>query len=95
MAVLVIARLDGDPEQLAGQIQEHLAPVMNKLSPPRGALWHALAKTPDGVLVVDVWETGDGLTNALSEPEVQHAIERGGLPQPRIDIYELVDYRSL
>jgi hypothetical protein len=95
MAVLVVARLEGDPEELASRILQHLSPAMDEISPALGARWHALAKAADGVVVVDVWESGDGLQRALADPSVQQAIVAGGLPQPHIDVYDLVDYRSL
>jgi hypothetical protein len=46
-------------------------------------------------MVVDVWESADGLNDALGEQRVQEAIERGELPQPQLDIYAVVDHRSL
>ncbi|MCK6210616.1 hypothetical protein KZX45_08695 [Georgenia sp. EYE_87] len=95
MAVLVVARMAGDPDQLAEKILEHLTPVMNEVGPRGGALWHSLAKTPDGVLVVDVWESPGGLAAALGDQRVQEAMARAGLPQPQVDTYELVEHRGL
>ena len=95
MAVLVMARLSGNPDELAEKVLQHLTPVMNEVAPRRGALWHALAKTPDGVVVVDVWETAEGLTGALGEQRVQDALAQGSLPDPQIEMYELVDHRTL
>ena len=95
MAVLVVIRMTGDPDQLVPLLNEHLSPIMDEIAPRQGALWHSLAKTPDGVIVVDVWESADGLQNVLSQPEMQQAIERSGLPEPQIDVYELVDHRPV
>ncbi|PFG39753.1 hypothetical protein ATJ97_2266 [Georgenia soli] len=95
MAVLVMARLSGDPDELAEKVQQHLTPVMDEVAPPRGALWHALARTPDGVMVVDVWETAEGLAGTLGEQRVQDAIAQGALPDPQIEVYDLLDHRTL
>ncbi|MFD1507077.1 antibiotic biosynthesis monooxygenase [Georgenia yuyongxinii] len=94
MAVLVVARMTGNPDELAEKVLEHLTPVMNEVARQRGAVWHALAKTPDGVMVVDVWESADAVTAAVGEQRVQEAIERSALPQPQFDIYDLVEHRN-
>jgi quinol monooxygenase YgiN len=95
MAVFVVARMAGNPDELADKVLRHLTPVMTEVAPSQGALWHALAKTPDGVMVVDVWESADGLTRVLGEQRVQDAIAQGALPDPQIDVYALVDHRTL
>lgn len=95
MAVLVVARMSGNPDELARKVQQHLTPVMNEVAPQQGALWHALARTPDGVIVVDVWENAEGLGRVLGEQRVQDAIAQGALPGPQVEVYDLVDHRSL
>jgi quinol monooxygenase YgiN len=95
MAVLVVARMKGDPDELTQKILDHLTPVMSEVGPQRGALWHSLAKTPDGVIIVDVWESADGLRGALGEQRVRDVIAEAGLPDPEIDFYDVVEHRSL
>lgn len=94
MAVLVVARFAGDADRLVGLIHQHVEPVMLEVAPAHGARWHTLSKTPEGLLVVDVWDAPDGLQRAMAEPAIQRAPAAGGLPQPQIDVYELVDHRS-
>lgn len=95
MAVLVVVRMTGDPDQLVSQLNEHVSPIMDELAPRQGALWHSLAKTPDGVIAVDVWESAEALQGVLADPEVQQALGRGQLPEPQVEVYELVDRWAL
>lgn len=91
MAVLVVVRMTGDPDQVLRQLNEHISPIMDERAPRQGALWHSIARTPDGVIAVDVWESADALQGVLADPEIQQALERGELPEPQVEVYELVD----
>jgi len=95
MAVLVVARLTGNPDEIVEKIDRHLTPVMNEVGPRRGALWHSVAKTSDGVMVVDVWESADGVTAAMGEERLRSALAESGLPDPQIDFYDLVEHGPL
>ena len=95
MAVLVVAKFNGDPEQLLAGLRQHVDPVMSRVAPQLGALWHSLGRGPDGLVVVDVWDSADAVQSAAVNPEVQDALQRGGLPQPEFDVYELLDHGAL
>ena len=95
MPVLVVVKFAGDPDQLVAAIHEHVDPVMSRVAPEMGAQWHSLSTAPDGVLVVDIWESADAANNAMARPEVQEAMRAAGVSEPRADFYELVDHTGL
>ncbi len=95
MAVLVVVKFDGDPEQLVASTKEHVDPVMSRIAPERGARWHALSKSPEGVIVVDIWDSIDAASSTMALPEVQEAMRAAGFPEPRAEFYELVSYTEL
>ncbi len=95
MAVLVVAKFDGDPEQLVTSIEEHLDPLMSRIAPERGAQWHSLSKSPEGVIIVDIWESVDAANGTMALPEVQEAMQAAGLPKPRAEFHDLVSHTDL
>jgi hypothetical protein len=50
-------------------------------TPPDGALFHWVAATPDGIKVVDVWETLDQF-NAFAGENIMPNTQKAGIPGP-------------
>ncbi len=67
MAVVSMMRMSGDPDELAAKLREHVAPVGRELAPNHGGLGNIVARTADGLLVINLWETEEG----------RHAMARG------------------
>jgi hypothetical protein len=93
MAVLSMMRVQGDPEALAAGVREHLVPVGERLAEKHGGLFNVVAKTDDGVLIVNLWETDEGRHAMAAEPEVQAAVQAAGLPVPRFEALEVLVLR--
>jgi hypothetical protein len=51
-----------------------------------------LARTQDGVMIVNLWETMEGRLAMAQEPEVQHTVTEARLPPPDIEASEVVKY---
>jgi hypothetical protein len=94
MSLLVLIRLDGDTDRLITGVREHLEPVMDRTAWTSGASWHSLSRSPEGVLIADIWDDMPALQRTMSAPEVLDAIQKAGLPEPRIEAYELVDVKA-
>jgi len=94
MPVLSMMRMEGDPDDLAAKIGEHVAPVAERLAPGHGGLLNIVAKTDDGILVVNLWESEEGRHAMAQEPEIQQAVQGAGLPQPAFEGYEVVTIRG-
>ena len=94
MPVLSMMRMEGDPDELAAKIAEHVAPVAERLAPGHGGLLNIVAKTDRGILAVNLWESEEGRQAMAQEPEIQQAVQAAGLPQPAFDGYEVVAIRG-
>lgn len=99
MRRLTIMRATGDPDKLLAAKREHIDPVMTRRAPEYGHISHVAARTPDGVIVVNLWESAEGSEQAFQDPEIQAA--RDAMNQtgaatgpPEVEHYEVEDYRQ-
>ncbi len=93
MPVVSMMTIKGDPDAIAAAMEEHLAPVTARLAPQHGGLAHIAARTDDGVLVINLWETEEGRHTMAEEPEVQEALGKANLPQPAFQGHEVLWFR--
>jgi quinol monooxygenase YgiN len=92
---LTIMEHKGDPDALLATIKETIDPVARAKAPEYGGISHAVARTDDGLLIVNVWESEEGSEAMRQDPEVQAAIERmasAGVGPPQVRHYELLEY---
>ena len=89
MPIVTLMRFAGDPDDLLARKQQFVDPVTARFAPGAGGLAHITAKTPDGLLLVNVLASpGDGALH----PEVAAAIEEAGLPRPVREDYEVARF---
>ena len=93
MPVVSKMRVQGDPETLVAGIREHIVPVAERLAEKHGGLVNIVARTDDGILMINVWETEEGRHAVAEEPEMQAAITAAGLPEPRFHAFEVLELR--
>ena len=95
---LTIIELKGDPDELLQIKREVTDPVMSRKAPEYGGISHVAAKTPDGLLIVNLWESEEGSEQALQDREVQEMRntlrERLGGEPPPPQHYEVVDHQQ-
>lgn len=94
MPVVSMMRFEGDPDELAATIRERLEPVSMRLAPAHGGLANIVARTDDGVLVINLWEHEEGRHAMADEPEIQEAVRASGLPRPNFDGYEVLSLNA-
>jgi len=58
-------------------------------STPPGAISHWVAKTDDGIRVVDVWETKDVFDRFAEDQMVPYTREAGMNEEPEIRVYDV------
>ena len=92
MAVVSMMRFSGDPDELLAKIDEHVDPVSQRLAPRHGGLANLVARTDDGVLVINLWRDEEGRHAMAQEPEIQEAVNAAGLPQPDFEGFEVLRY---
>jgi hypothetical protein len=90
MAVVSMMRFKGDTDELVAKMQEHLAPVSERLALKHGGLASIVARAPDGVLVVNLWENEEGRHAMAEEPEIREALRAAGFPPPDFDGFEVL-----
>jgi hypothetical protein len=61
MPILVTFKLLGDPDELLRQKQEKIDPTREKVGREHGGLDHLVAKTDEGLLVIDLFESQEGM----------------------------------
>src|SRR4051812_15251361 len=67
MTYLTIARLSGDPARLLDGYRRTSA-SMDRVGHDHGLILHAGARTPEGLLIVNLWPSKDGSTAAAADP---------------------------
>jgi quinol monooxygenase YgiN len=80
MSVLVLFRWKGDPDQLLAAYDRELQHSVPRSQPKRSL--HACARTDDGMVIVDVWESEEHLRAMLDDPEFQQNLRDSGTPEP-------------
>ena len=90
MAVVSMMKLSGDPDELAAKMRE-MRPVGMELSQKHGGLGYIVARTDDGILAINLWETEEGRQAMAQEPAVLAALQSAGFPPPSFEGYEVLD----
>ena len=95
MSYLTIARISGDPELLVEGYRRSSA-TMTDVGRDHSLLIHVAARTDDGLLIVNLWPSGDDSRAAGADPRRLGVIRRHGLEprQLRKEHYEAVNYVS-
>jgi hypothetical protein len=93
MAVLSMMRFAGDPDELFAKVRDHVDPVTSRLAPRHRRIANVVARTGDGIVVVNLWESEEGRVAMAAEPEVQVAVGSAGLPRPELEACEVLTLR--
>jgi hypothetical protein len=90
MAYLTIARFHGDPDCLLAEYRRSTQ-VMDEVGHDHGLILHAVAKTDDGLLVVNLWPSKDRSEAATADPRRLAELERvrGGIEQLEREHHEI------
>jgi len=91
-----IMRLKGDPDQLMATKQEKMDPVTMRVAPENGGMLHIAAKTDEGIVIVNLWETAEGSQATANDPEVAKAREESGIQPDQIqwEQYEVEQFEQ-
>lgn len=92
MPYLNLLRFEGDPDDLLARKQRYLDPVTARVGPRAGGLAHITAKTPDGLLVLNLMADSNGQATAAMHPDVLQALRESGLPQPKTERYKVTRF---
>jgi hypothetical protein len=95
MAVVSMMKMSGEADDLAAKLKEHVEPVGRELGPQHGGLGTIVARTGDGIMVINLWETEEGRHAMAAEPRIQEAVQAAGVPPPAFEGYEVIEMTIL
>jgi hypothetical protein len=90
MSVLVLFSWEGDPDELLAAYDRELEHPVAREQPRR--LSHTCARSDDGVVIVDVWQSREDFQTMMDDPEFQKNLQAAGWPteQPQlVEVYEV------
>lgn len=94
MAVLMVAKVKGDPDDLVPRYEKQQPLLEEEFGgPPPGYLVHTCARADDGLVITNVVESE--ATVHETRPRFAKTAEAVGLPEPEIEIYPVVNTVSL
>jgi hypothetical protein len=82
MAVMLIARFDGDVEQLTQAYDKAHRVIMERGGPP-GELRHHCAIGDGALYLIGVWESEERLRARFGSDEFEAVLRSSGFPSPR------------
>ncbi len=91
---MTIMEVKGDPDALLAA-SEKLDEATISMAVEYGGISHAVARTPEGILIVNLWESEEGSDQMALDPRLREATEASGVipvasGPPNITHYELV-----
>jgi hypothetical protein len=95
MTVVSMMRMSGDADELATKLRDHVNPVAIQLAPKHGGLGTIVARTEDGILMINLWKTDEGRHAMAEEPEIQAALRAADFPPPAFEGLEVLQYEFL
>jgi hypothetical protein len=93
MAVVSMMRISGNADELAAKLREHVEPVGRELAPKHGGLGTIVARTDDGLLIINLWQNEEGRHAMAEEPKIREALQAANFPAPAFEGYEVINYR--
>lgn len=92
MAILTMFEVHGNPEELVALGDEKIAPRMLTLAAENGGLSNTVVKTDDGIMIVNLWESEEGMRK-VSE-EIRPIAQGEGMEQVDWRQYEVLRHRT-
>jgi hypothetical protein len=90
LPVVSIMRISGDSDTLAAGVRDHIRPVAERLAEKHGGLLNIVARTDEGLLLINLWQTDAGRHAMAQEPEIQAALVAAGFPDPHFEGYDVL-----
>ena len=80
MSIVTIFEIRGDTDEILALQEEKIEEVIRPAAEKNGGISHLALRTDDGVLVVNHWETTEGMERSVEE--VRPKMDEAGLPAP-------------
>lgn len=96
MAVARITDLEGDPQEVERQYAV-VSGRMNEMPLAEGLLAHIALRRPNGVRIINVWDSVEQSQAAFERPEFQAALREAGVPESDVrapEDSEVLNFRT-
>jgi hypothetical protein len=93
MAVVSIMEMQGDADEII-QKMESMADGAARKAKEYGGMASILARTDDGVMIINLWENDEGRHKMADDPEMRAQMESTGF-YPNFKAYEVVSYQKV
>jgi quinol monooxygenase YgiN len=89
VSVLGIFKWEGNPDELLAAYDRELVHPVPREQPQR--ISHMCARSNDGIVIVDVWQSREDFQKMMDDPEFQKNLEAAGWPtEPQlVEVYEV------
>lgn len=91
ISVMLNFRTTGDALKMYDAVVDDMG--LRGGAPPKGAIYHFAARTPDGLFVSDLWETRDAF-DTFARDQISPLSQKHGFSAPDIeysDVHEMID----
>ena len=78
MPYLTVVRMQGDPDELLRVKRERFDPVALRVGSQNGLILHVCARTDEGLLALNLWESREGSEATSADPALQGANDASG-----------------
>jgi hypothetical protein len=89
MAILTTFKHTGDPDAMMKLAEEKVVPAARQAGVQEGQISSAIVRTDDGIMLVNLWETEEGMRRAAKR--IGPVVQASGLPpQEDWQMYEVL-----
>jgi hypothetical protein len=94
MSILTTFEIQGDPDEILAIQDEKMEPLIRPIAEKNGAISNMVVKAENGIMVINHWETEQGMETASTE--IRPQMEAAGMPAPQNwRSYEVLRHRTL
>ncbi len=93
MSILTMFEIPGDPDELLSMQDQKAESLLRPIMEQNGIISNVVVKTEGGIMVVNHWETAEGMEKASDE--IRPEMEAAGMPRPESwRSYEVLRHRN-
>jgi len=94
MAILTMFEIHGDPDELMSKMESAVpAEEVQQMAGQHGGISNTVVKTDQGIMVVNQWDSEDGMQAMATE--MRPKVEGSGVgPQVNWRMYEVLSHRT-
>jgi len=93
MSILTMFQISGDPDELLAMQDQKAESLLRPIMEQNGIISNLVVKAENGIMVVNHWESEEGMEKASAE--IRPQMEEAGMPSPENwRSYEVLRHRQ-